>query len=395
MGPPTIPGGKPTFELDMTDTGCCLVAAGKSKYQGPDIVQSCKEWQRTFFYVKSPKNGPDLLNLPEFSVTRPTDKYQWALRYGVGDVDVDQQVKRVGRLERDGLMPNDLAAAWLHARIVPLQRRVHRICDLSGPRDPTRLSTFRIKMEDLCRRLRDITNGHLPEPYHFGLMYLTRREKPRWVCADCIPDFLPIRLFFKQFFLVQHFIQSSVMEDGQEAGKFAPDREVDDPTDFEFNGGPPIEPAGAAESSADNSDSEESDDDAEADSADDDADPPPAARGGTPTSSFEQFLAEWSDDDGLSKLGGPTAVHQKPPKVPAKRAAAASSSSANAPRKTAKTAPPATTTRLPTGQAQASRTKTDKAPKNAPLNVAPLRFRLPTGAPKSAGYVLLSKFCYS
>src|SRR4051812_29349238 len=93
-------------------------------------------------------------------------------------------------------MPNDLAAAWLHARILPLQRRVHRICDLSGPRDPTRLSTCRIKMEDLCRRLRDITNGHLPEPYHFGLMYLTRREKPRWVCADCIPDFLPIRLFF-------------------------------------------------------------------------------------------------------------------------------------------------------------------------------------------------------
>src|SRR4051812_2792677 len=94
------------------------------------------------------------------------------------------------------------------------------------------------------------------------------------------------------------------MEDGQEAGKFAPDREVDDPTDFEFNGGPPIEPAGEAESSADNSDSEESDEDAESDSVDDDANPPPAARGGTPTSSFEQFLAEWSDDDdGLSKLG--------------------------------------------------------------------------------------------
>src|SRR4051812_22349044 len=110
------------------------------------------------------------------------------------------------------------------------------------------------------------------------------------------------------------------MEDGQEVGKFAPDREADDPTDFEFNGGPQVEPAGEAESSADNSDSEESDDNAETDTADDDADPQPAARGGTPTSSFEQFLAEWSDDDGLSKIGDPTAaVHPKPPKVPAKR----------------------------------------------------------------------------
>ena len=144
----------------MTDTGCCLVAAGKSKYKGPDIVQSCKDWQRTFFYVKSPDRGPDLLNLPEFSVTRPTDKHQWGLKYGVGDVDVDNQVKRVARLERDGLLPTDLVAAWLHARILPLQCRVHRLCDMLGPRDPTRICTWRIKTEDLCRRMKDITNSH-------------------------------------------------------------------------------------------------------------------------------------------------------------------------------------------------------------------------------------------
>src|SRR3954469_13319779 len=187
------------------------------------------------------------------------------------------------------------------------------------------------------------------------------------------------------------------MEDGQEVGKFAPDREADDPTDFEFNGGTPhAESADEAESSGDNSDSEETSGDAETDTADDDADTQPAAQGGTPTSSFEQFLAEWSDDDGLSKICDPTAaVHPKPPKVPAKRAAAASSSSANAPRKAAKTVPPATTTWVPTGQAQASRTKADQAPKGAPLNVAPLRFRLPTGAPKSAGYVLFFEFRYS
>src|SRR3954465_5011598 len=185
------------------------------------------------------------------------------------------------------------------------------------------------------------------------------------------------------------------MEDGQEVGRFAPDPGADGPTDFEFNGGTHAEPAGEAESSADNSDSE-TDDDAETDTADDDAFTQPAAQGGTPTSSFEQFLAEWSDDDGLSKIGDPTAaVHPKPPKVPAKRAAAASSSSANAPRKTAKTVPPATTTRVPTGQTHVSRTKADQAPKGAPLNVAPLRFRLPIGAPKSAGYVLFSKFRYS
>src|SRR3954470_24907884 len=142
------------------------------------------------------------------------------------------------------------------------------------------------------------------------------------------------------------------MENGQEVGRFSSDREADDPTDFEFNGGTPhAESADEAESSGDNSDSEETGGDAETDTADDDADVRPAAKGGTPTSSFEQFLAEWSDDDGLSKIGDPTAaIHPKPSKVPAKSAAAASSSSANSPRKTAKTVPPATTTRVPPGQ---------------------------------------------
>src|SRR3954469_15846151 len=120
----------------MTDTGCCLVAVDKRKYKSPDIVQSCKDWQRTFSYVKSLAQGPDLLNLPEFSVTWPHDKFQWTLKFGVGDLDVDNQIKRVAELENEGLLPTDLAAAWLHCRVLPLQRRVHRICDMSGLLDP-------------------------------------------------------------------------------------------------------------------------------------------------------------------------------------------------------------------------------------------------------------------
>ena len=65
---PTTEGGDPIQRLDMTDTGSCLVASGKHKYKGPEIVQSCKNWQTTFFYVKSPDQGPDLLNLPVFSL---------------------------------------------------------------------------------------------------------------------------------------------------------------------------------------------------------------------------------------------------------------------------------------------------------------------------------------
>ena len=184
VGPPTVAGGEPTMLLDMTDTGSCLLANGKTKMPTPSIVQSCKDWQRTFFYVKSPAQGPDLLNLPEFSVTRPHEKYQWSTKYGVGDLDVDNQVRRVAVLEKEGLLPSDLVAAWLHCRVLPLQRRVHRICDMSGHLDPTRLCTRPISPEHLHDRMRAITKSLGPNPYRFGLPYLSRLAKLHVVSAD-------------------------------------------------------------------------------------------------------------------------------------------------------------------------------------------------------------------
>src|SRR3954470_4203293 len=139
--------------------------------------------------------------MPEFTVTRPSDKYQWGTKFGIGDVDMDNQVKRVARLEQEGILPTDLVAARLHARILPLQRREHRLCDISGPRYPTRICTSRIKTEDVCRRLQDITNSRWPEPFPLGCIYLTRQEKPRVVRTDCIPDFLLTRLLFDKLLL--------------------------------------------------------------------------------------------------------------------------------------------------------------------------------------------------
>src|SRR3954470_2890940 len=92
-----------------------------------------------------------------------------------------------------------------------------------------------------------------------------------------------------RFLLLQHFIGSDLMEDGQETGKFAPDREEDDPADFEYNGEvPPSESTDEGESSGKSSESETPDDDADNEAADTrDADIRLAAQGGTPDPSFE------------------------------------------------------------------------------------------------------------
>src|SRR3954469_17810901 len=115
------------------------------------------------------------------------------------------------------------------------------------------------------------------------------------------PDYLFLILKFSDNFLLlaQHFIQYDVMEDGQVAGTYAPDREEDDPADVEYDGEvPPSDSTDDEESSGESSESEDLADDADAEAADPkDGGTRTAAQGGTPDPSLEQFLAEWSDDD--------------------------------------------------------------------------------------------------
>src|SRR4051812_36414797 len=199
---------------------------------------------------------------------------------------------------------------------------------------------------------------------------------------------------------MQHFIQSDCMEDGQEAGTFAPDREEDDPLDLEYNGEvPPADSASDGESTGESSDSEDASHDADAETADaGDADIRPAAQGGTHETSFERFLAEWSDDDSFSKMGdSDAAAHAKPPRAPVKRTPTTGSSSAatsSRPAQATSTAPrgrstQAAATRVPTGPAPLGRSR---ASRDAPLDVVPLRCRMPVGAPRTAGYVCLFHF---
>src|SRR3954462_9833133 len=95
------------------------------------------------------------------------------------------------------------------------------------------------------------------------------------------------------------------MEDGQVTGVYAPDSAEEDPVDVEYNGNfPSSESTDEEESSGESTESEDPADDADIKAADTRyADTSAATQGGTRDPSFEQFLAEWSDDDSLSKVG--------------------------------------------------------------------------------------------
>jgi hypothetical protein len=120
-----------------------------------ELLESCKKWQKSFFYVKN-TTDEDLLNLPPYVDEPPTAMKNWTYnpKTIVGPVNTLHRVK--GELRDAGLTPQDIVACFISRRVSPLQRRSHKICQMSGPMDPTRHSTHELSPADILRRVKDI-----------------------------------------------------------------------------------------------------------------------------------------------------------------------------------------------------------------------------------------------
>jgi hypothetical protein len=126
-----------------------------SDFSKIELLESCKKWQKTFFYVK---NTTDvyLINLPDYVDVPPHEMMNWTYnpRNSVGMVNALQRV--MGELTSAGLTPEDIIACFISRRVSPLQRRPHKICQMSGAMDPTRHSTHELSPADILRRVKDI-----------------------------------------------------------------------------------------------------------------------------------------------------------------------------------------------------------------------------------------------
>jgi hypothetical protein len=72
----------------------------------------------------------------------------------VGPVNALHRVK--DDLRNAGLTPEDIIAYFISRQVSPLQRRSHKICQMSGAMDPTQHSTHKLSPADILRRVKDI-----------------------------------------------------------------------------------------------------------------------------------------------------------------------------------------------------------------------------------------------
>jgi hypothetical protein len=120
-----------------------------------ELLESCKKWQKSFFYVKNTMDV-DLLNLPPLVDEPPLEMKNWTYNPKTTVMLVNALHRVKGELMDAGLTPQDIIACFISRHISPLQRQSHKIYQMSGAMDPTRHSTHELSPADILRRVKDI-----------------------------------------------------------------------------------------------------------------------------------------------------------------------------------------------------------------------------------------------
>jgi hypothetical protein len=104
----------------MTQCGATTIMSRKgSDFPKIELLESCKKWQKSFFYVNY-TTDVDLLNLPEYVDLPPNEMKNWTYnpKNMVGPVNALHWVKH--ELRDAGLTLEDIIACFISRRVSPL-----------------------------------------------------------------------------------------------------------------------------------------------------------------------------------------------------------------------------------------------------------------------------------
>jgi hypothetical protein len=147
--------------------------------------ESCKKWQRSFFYLRNLKKGVDYINLPPFDASGPGERDSWSASLPRAGPDMAKVLQRIVALQAEGgLKSYDLLLAFLDARISPLQRRSHKMCFLGSDRDPTHHSSKALMAVAVVQKAKKIAEVKLPAAWAWGLRPYDRNNQVTEVCSS-------------------------------------------------------------------------------------------------------------------------------------------------------------------------------------------------------------------
>ncbi|KAM0921736.1 hypothetical protein ACQ4PT_006674 [Festuca glaucescens] len=192
---PQLPTPKPVVQCGV----CILTPRQGSPFYKFTGLESCRAWQETFFYVKN-SGSSDFINLPAYVPGEPS-RANWRFNPKEGHVETNRIVRYMKELnDTTGICSDDVVRAFVSRRVLPLQRRAHKICQMTGRKDPTRITTFPLRKSDVVLKAKQISKTKMPVDWKWGMQPFSRRHPPTSqdfprIAAEEPGSFAPKRLY--------------------------------------------------------------------------------------------------------------------------------------------------------------------------------------------------------
>ena len=177
-----------TVDGRLADCGGASIYNRNTGWPKLPLNDNPKGWQRTFFYVRN-VTDVDWINLPPHSSARlPAHQPGWSYDPLKRDPDTISSVKRLKALVSGGLEAMDFLLAWVAQRVLPLQRRPHKMCFLSGQLDPSRTSRSHLRKSNVAGQISSIVDDEVPDNWEYGMAPYSRTVLPPHVsCFLAVP----------------------------------------------------------------------------------------------------------------------------------------------------------------------------------------------------------------
>jgi hypothetical protein len=140
-------------------------------------LDSCRAWQETFFYVRN-KGTADFINLPAYNPEMLT-RTNWGFNPGANHIETNRVVRFLEKLKKETkICSDDIIRVFISRRVLPLQRRAHKMSQMVSPRDPTKITGLPLSKEDIALKARQICNTDMPLDWEWGFLPLCAKNPP-------------------------------------------------------------------------------------------------------------------------------------------------------------------------------------------------------------------------
>ena len=168
-----IPNPKPPVQC-----GSCIIGARQgSPFFKLSGLESVRTWQKSFFYVRN-GGSEDFINLQAYLPGTPS-RANWKFNPGTNHIETNRIVRFLEQLKKDtDICSDDIIRAFISRRVLPLQRRAHKMSQMCGPRDPTKVTSCPLSKEDVVLKARQIFQTNMPMDWEWGFLPLCSRNPP-------------------------------------------------------------------------------------------------------------------------------------------------------------------------------------------------------------------------